>query len=522
MCRPRSWQRFQSTHPLRGATQTNAPTRQWLSISIHAPLAGCDRKATPKRNAKSNFNPRTPCGVRHDGTLQLQRSNAHFNPRTPCGVRRRRWSSTSRRAPFQSTHPLRGATRPKRGKVNASRFQSTHPLRGATIAKRDVSLFVDISIHAPLAGCDPGKGTGRRGCREFQSTHPLRGATYDGIQAIKIVGISIHAPLAGCDAKQSRNGTPRAISIHAPLAGCDFGNLPRRFLFCHFNPRTPCGVRRHRPYYPGNGRDFNPRTPCGVRQTRADRQVAERDISIHAPLAGCDVDFAEDVRKAAEISIHAPLAGCDAVVACIITDTGISIHAPLAGCDAAADLDRCQRPYFNPRTPCGVRLHRCPGDRAAQNFNPRTPCGVRLPNKPPLYANYNFNPRTPCGVRRALPACSVRSWPFQSTHPLRGATIYRPRGKERPRKFQSTHPLRGATVVFNTLLGELWDFNPRTPCGVRREQGGVVYPQDIISIHAPLAGCDGRERSEDRADHDFNPRTPCGVRRARIPTGAAA
>ena len=456
--------------------------RQATGISIHAPLAGCDGLQEKQRGTHLKFQSTHPLrgatASPKSAHIRHLHFNPHFNPRTPCGVR------------------PRGI------------------LRDAAIP--------DISIHAPLAGCDDGIcaaqevgkdfnprtpcGVRRRRTRQqgngyqFQSTHPLRGAT----------------------AKQRRNGTPRAISIHAPLAGCDFGNLPRRFLFCHFNPRTPCGVRRHRPYYPGNGRDFNPRTPCGVRQTRADRQVAERDISIHAPLAGCDVDFAEDVRKAAEISIHAPLAGCDAVVACIITDTGISIHAPLAGCDAAADLDRCQRPYFNPRTPCGVRLHRCPGDRAAQNFNPRTPCGVRLPNKPPLYANYNFNPRTPCGVRRALPACSVRSWPFQSTHPLRGATIYRPRGKERPRKFQSTHPLRGATVVFNTLLGELWDFNPRTPCGVRREQGGVVYPQDIISIHAPLAGCDGRERSEDRANHDFNPRTPCGVRRARIPTGAAA
>ena len=34
-----------------------------------------------------------------------------------------------------------------------------------------------------------------------------------------------------------------------------------------------------------------------------------------------------------DISIHAPLAGCDKQMANIIGIMGISIHAPLAGCD---------------------------------------------------------------------------------------------------------------------------------------------------------------------------------------------
>ena len=57
------------------------------------------------------------------------------------------------------------------------------------------------------------------------------------------------------------------------------------------------------------------------------------------------------------------------------------------------------------------------------------------------------------------------------------------------------------------------DFNPRTPCGVRRGQAGAGKADQHISIHAPRVGCDtvagyvfGRYRN-------FNPRTPCGVRR---------
>ena len=57
--------------------------------------------------------------------------------------------------------------------------------------------------------------------------------------------------------------------------------------------------------------------------------------------------------------------------------------------------------------------------------------------------------------------------------------------------FQSTHPLRGATFQLFTLAIVLGDFNPRTPCGVRRSLIIDHAPQQRISIHAPLAGCDG-------------------------------
>ena len=122
----------------------------------------------------------------------------------------------------------------------------------------------------------------------FQSTHPLRGATSLRWPKKGTLTISIHAPLAGCDDFLKNVFTGNWISIHAPLAGCDVTmplTVPKHL---HFNPRTPCGVRRH----------CRPRALCG------------RRISIHAPLAGCDAALRD---KASEffISIHAPLAGCD-------------------------------------------------------------------------------------------------------------------------------------------------------------------------------------------------------------------
>ncbi len=259
--------------------------------------------------------------------------------------------------------------------------------------------------------------------------------------------------------------------------------------------------------------DFNPRTPCGVRpgSGRAPRHADA--ISIHAPLAGCDYDLPRQFR--------------------II---GISIHAPLAGCDCPSTKSTRGFAHFNPRTPCGVRpcgtmlRTRSPGfqsthplrgatsnrpesGRSDADFNPRTPCGVRRksnysiaiisidfnPRTPCGVRHYlcsiiittsnNFNPRTPCGVRRIF--VQLRELVdnlFQSTHPLRGATLC-PDRAQGGWTFQSTHPLRGATVMCAGFkLG------------------------NSISIHAPLAGCDIWYSLSCVASSNFNPRTPCGVR----------
>ena len=148
---------------------------------------------------------------------------SNFNPRTPCGVRRFAADLSKITAPFQSTHPLRGATVDSFGYSYTLQFQSTHPLRGATRSRRPFSTR--IRHFNPRTPC---------GVRHiilvflsllilFQSTHPLRGAT----------------------SPQGSRSIARSISIHAPLAGCDLNLIIRIKNLHHFNPRTPCGVRQH-------------------------------------------------------------------------------------------------------------------------------------------------------------------------------------------------------------------------------------------------------------------------------------
>ena len=57
---------------------------------------------------------------------------------------------------FQSTRPLRGATRDMTAEEIAElEFQPTRPLRGATAVDADGKPTAWISTHAPLAGRDP-------------------------------------------------------------------------------------------------------------------------------------------------------------------------------------------------------------------------------------------------------------------------------------------------------------------------------------------------------------------------------
>ena len=72
--------------PLTGCDWCHPFHRQNRIISIHAPLTGCDLAATGIRLQTSDFNPRTPYGMRLDrGHVVLNMD--YFNPRTPYGMR---------------------------------------------------------------------------------------------------------------------------------------------------------------------------------------------------------------------------------------------------------------------------------------------------------------------------------------------------------------------------------------------------------------------------------------------------
>ena len=146
--------RFQSTLPLRGATETAHLRITEHHISIHTPLAGSDsllrgvsiicaifQSTLPLRGATINA---AICGaaVLFQSTLPLRGATLVLASRTADFV-------------FQSTLPLRGATQARDSDRHGSAYFNPHsPCGERLMVRRQFSRSRLISIHTPLAGSD--------------------------------------------------------------------------------------------------------------------------------------------------------------------------------------------------------------------------------------------------------------------------------------------------------------------------------------------------------------------------------
>ena len=260
---------------------------------------------------------------------------------------------------------------------------------------------------------------------KFQSTHPARGAT----------GGRILRPPSG------------VISIHAPREGCD-----QTFM------SLPLETREFQSTHPARGATIRHRHVGYLAQ-----------ISIHAPREGCDGGTNLTATIGGDFNPRTPRGVRPAPIPSAMVNWLFQSTHPARGATGLEALRNRWPGDFNPRTPRGVRRGRCRGGKGLCNFNPRTPRGVRRGNAgsgtpPAMY----FNPRTPRGVRPS----PWRRWPIAV-------------------KFQSTHPARGATVFRSLFLKSPAYFNPRTPRGVRLGRAPQGRIHILISIHAPREGCDG-------------------------------
>ena len=87
-------------------------------------------------------------------------------------------------------------------------------------------------------------------------------------------------------------------------------------------------------------------------------------------------------------------------------------------------------------------------DRDRMDFNPRAPCGARRRKIPTMILQSAFQSTRPlrgATMDRQFPLSCLKS--FQSTRPLRGATSTGRAGEREKIIFQSTRPLRGATTA---------------------------------------------------------------------------
>ena len=124
---------------------------------------------------------------------------------------------------FQSTHPSWGATYSLCNVLTGEKFQSTHPSWGATVAGLSTFGVTLISIHAPIVGCDQISQTLSKTPSKFQSTHPSWGATWRSFCIQKGIDKfqSTHPSWGATIVKETKCRTYCQISIHAPIVGCD-------------------------------------------------------------------------------------------------------------------------------------------------------------------------------------------------------------------------------------------------------------------------------------------------------------
>ena len=198
-------------------------------------------------------------------------------------------------------------------------------------------------------------------------------------------------------------------------------------------------------------------------------QLPTRAISIHAPIVGCDTQKAQGEKLDELISIHAPIVGCDQKKA--TTETVIR--------------------YFNPRTHRGVRRMPYYDKRDREQFQSTHPSwGATLTCLFHIQCIGYFNPRTHRGVRRYHSFKTSLIWAISIHAPIVGCD-HRLTGTIRKGiAFQSTHPSWGATRKTSLFINLFNNFNPRTHRGVRLYNRDMELLGIIISIHAPIVGCD--------------------------------
>ena len=146
---------------------------------------------------------------------------------------------------------------------------------------------------------------------------------------------------------------------------------------------------------------FNPRSPCGERHFFHDFSLPFSLFQSTLPMRGATFrGFAGIILFIFQSTL--PMRGATSVHFGDNAVTLISIHAPHAGSDF-------EKFHF-------------------------------------VHAALDFNPRSPCGERRKSLVASWVDGLFQSTLPMRGATLSTP-AISVLKIFQSTLPMRGATFV---------------------------------------------------------------------------
>ena len=282
---------------------------------------------------------------------------------------------------------------------------------------------------------------------KFQSTPSLRRATRLLSSFLSSTWFQSTPSLRRATCNTAALNRSGAVSIHALLAESDPGVTSTECPQPCFNPRPPCGERRHVTQGSGEGDGFNPRPPCGERLAgfyllpflhKFQSTPSLRRATVQATMSG----------RSVQVSIHALLAESDLVF--------FSCPYKPVLFQSTPSLRRATIPYD---TYCVILLFQStPSLRRAT-----------VPALDDIVQLNGFNPRPPCGERPKSPLLPWGLCTFQSTPSLRRAT--RPTSSPLPSRPVSIHALLAESDLPGTFTARSsTSFNPRPPCGERRKK----------------------------------------------------
>ncbi len=175
----------------------------------------------------------------------------------------------------------------------------------------------------------------------------------------------------------------------------------------------------------------------------------------------------------------------------------------------AKTLGRCAISCFNPRSRAGSDVARGYSTARLLGFQSTLPRGERRLLGEQLLHEASFNPRSragsdwpmPTGWRRICkvsihaPARGATSWSWATTGitivsihaPARGAT-HRWRGPLSPSSCFNPRSRAGSDIWGCASSCGAWWFQSTLPRGERRLEGSALWPEYVVSIHAPARG----------------------------------
>ena len=190
------------------------------------------------------------------------------------------------------------------------------------------------------------------------------------------------------------------------------------------------------------------------------------------------------------ISIHAPRMGSDQFHELSRLVVSISIHAPRMGSDGGGIFCVLAIPYFNPRSPDGERqiwVSTPPHSVLISIHAPRMGSDTVTDNCSGLVGRISIHaPRM--GSDFAVDLSCYFAFAISIHAPQMGSD-----GERCGHGHVSVH-----------------NFNPRSPDGERRAEGGAGMFLKGISIHAPRMGSDAPTTGSANPARNFNPRSPDG------------